>query len=296
MKVLLAIDGSFASQTVINTAAQRPWPRGTSFAVIHIVDLGALARVPALIEDEKRSAQIFVKDAAEEIARSGHAVTSEVFIGFPRRAVAQYAKDWGADFIMVGSHGQGALKRFLIGSVAQAALRTAPCSVEVARPRANGVAIGARPLKILVATDGSECSAAAVRSIASRPWPAGTEVKIVSAIQLLVPENDLSASSLSSVYPASLLEELINDARTRARDAVAAAWKTLADANLKVVDKDATPLGDPRELLLDAAKDWEADLIVLGSHGWRGIDRMLIGSVSESVALHANCSVEVIRA
>ena len=55
------------------------------------------------------------------------------------------------------------------------------------------------------------------------------------------------------------------------------------------------PTGDPRELILDTAKEWPADLIVLGSHGLGGFDRFLMGSVSESVAVHAHCSVEVVR-
>jgi nucleotide-binding universal stress UspA family protein len=46
---------------------------------------------------------------------------------------------------------------------------------------------------------------------------------------------------------------------------------------------------------LSEAAEWEADLIVVGSHGRRGVNRFLLGSVSEAVALHANCSVEIIR-
>jgi nucleotide-binding universal stress UspA family protein len=53
--------------------------------------------------------------------------------------------------------------------------------------------------------------------------------------------------------------------------------------------------GDPKAVILDEAGQWGADLIVVGSHGWRGIDRLMMGSVSESVAMHAHCSVEVIR-
>ncbi len=55
------------------------------------------------------------------------------------------------------------------------------------------------------------------------------------------------------------------------------------------------PTGDPRGVILDTAEAWPADFIVLGSHGLRGFDRFLMGSVSESVAVHAHCSVEVIR-
>jgi nucleotide-binding universal stress UspA family protein len=54
-------------------------------------------------------------------------------------------------------------------------------------------------------------------------------------------------------------------------------------------------MGEPRAFILDEAKAWGADLIVLGSHGRHGLDRLLMGSVSESVALYAHCSVEVVR-
>jgi len=49
-------------------------------------------------------------------------------------------------------------------------------------------------------------------------------------------------------------------------------------------------------VIVEQAKKWGSDLIVLGSHGWRGVDRVLMGSVSEYVAIHAPCSVEIIRA
>jgi nucleotide-binding universal stress UspA family protein len=52
---------------------------------------------------------------------------------------------------------------------------------------------------------------------------------------------------------------------------------------------------DPKAVILDEAKTWPADILILGSHGWRGLDRFMMGSVSESVAIHAHCSVEVIR-
>jgi nucleotide-binding universal stress UspA family protein len=53
--------------------------------------------------------------------------------------------------------------------------------------------------------------------------------------------------------------------------------------------------GHPKQVLLDEAEKWGADLIVVGSHGRRGLDRFLLGSVSQAVALHARCSVEIVR-
>jgi nucleotide-binding universal stress UspA family protein len=295
MKVLLGIDASEASQHLVSEAAARPWPPGTTFGVIHVVDLSSFVRVPALIEAEKQSAGIFVKAAAEKLGRSGFEITSDVVVDFPRKGVTDYATNWGADLIMVGSHGQSALSRFLLGSVAQGVLRTAPCSVEVVRASAHGVPASSRAMKILLATDGSEFSAAAATSLARRPWPKGSQVKVVSAIELLIPQNAISAAPLSSVYPASLLEEIWSDARRRGHDAVESARSAVGASGAGFVVTVSAPVGDPRVVILGQADAWGADLIVLGSHGWRGIDRLLMGSVSESIALHAKCSVEVIR-
>lgn len=295
MKILLAIDSSEASKNVICEAATRPWPANSEFRILHVVNLARIGRFDALLEEEKRVAEALVRSAAERLSGPCRAVTTDSLLGFPRTAIPDYAKAWKADFILIGSRGHGALARFLLGSVAQAVLRTAPCSVEIVRRESQPNVAPRKEFKILLGTDGSQCASAAAKSVASRPWPAGTLIKVVSAVELLMPENAMSVSSPAPVYPASLLEEVWSDARKRAYDAVAEAQKTLAAAGLKIVDGESAPDGDPRAVLLDQAKQWGLDLIVLGSHGRRGIDRFLMGSVSESVALHAHCSVEVIR-
>jgi nucleotide-binding universal stress UspA family protein len=55
------------------------------------------------------------------------------------------------------------------------------------------------------------------------------------------------------------------------------------------------PVGNPVELIADAARDWPADLVVIGSHGRNGVDRVLLGSVAEGVARHAPCPVLIVR-
>jgi nucleotide-binding universal stress UspA family protein len=292
MKVLLAIDSSTASQYVIHTAVTRPWPSGSVFCVVNVVDMRQWEGRPVLIEDEKRKGQLLAKGAMDALAPSGHEVFSEVHVGFPKKAVPQYAKEWGADLVMVGSHGRSTLTRFLLGSVAQAVLRTSPCSVEIVRPgpvpvsRSDG-------MKILLATDGSECSAKAVYSVANRPWPAKSQIRILSVVE--PPIVQTNPSPAYSEYPDTLFETMYKAARTRAEDAVVNARKTLSATGLSLCDAEATPEGEPRTEIIDKAKAWAADLIVLGSHGREGWDRLMMGSVAESVAFHAHCSVEVIR-
>jgi len=294
MKVLLAIDGSTGSQHVVQAAAARPWPTGTVVCVLSIVDMFKWEGLPTLIEDARRAAKAVVDDAVKELDHPGREIFSEVQLGFPKKAIVDFARDWKADLIMVGSRGQSALSRFFLGSVAQAVLRSASCSVEIVRPGHTAHA-SSSGMKILLATDGSECSAKSIDSFAKRPWPAGSKVKVISVRDLLVLENQTTISSPCPVYPEGLLNEILDDARKRADNAVAKAHTALSSARLKICPGPEIPVGDPRVILLDEAKAWGADLIVLGSHGRHGIDRLLIGSVSESVAMHAHCSVEVIR-
>lgn len=295
MKVLIAIDSSPSSDRVVNEAAARPWPKGTTFSLVHVVDVQGFARFPMLIEDAKREGERLLKAGAEKLSHSGHAVLPEVITGVPRRAISEYAKECHADLIMAGSHGHGAIGRFLLGSVAQGILRTAPCSVEIVRSAPGGTAPSSHPMKILVATDGSDSSVGALHSIANRPWPDGTVTRVLSVEELIVLDGQVAGYPLSPVYPQSLLEELTVQAHDRANSAIKTAKEILQRAGMKVLEDHAMQLGEPRGVILDAAKTWAADLIVLGSHGRRGLDRFLLGSVSEAVAIHAHCSVEVIR-
>lgn len=292
MRVLVAVDSSGASQYVIAEAVSRPWPSGTVICVQTILDIWIWNAVPELVEEAKQEARVLVAAAADELRRSGHEVVSEVQAGIPKKAIPEYAKEWGADLIMIGSHRSNALARFLLGSVALAVLRTAPCSVEIVRPSPHGSPASSGGMKILVGTDGSDCSQKAICAVAHRPWPAETLVKVISVREPIDPEIGMS---FDPYYPADVVDEMIERERRRAEDALASARQVLSSAGLRLFDSSATLLGDPRAVLLNEAEAWSADLVMLGSHGLRGFDRMLLGSVSESVAMHAHCSVEIVR-
>jgi nucleotide-binding universal stress UspA family protein len=90
------------------------------------------------------------------------------------------------------------------------------------------------------------------------------------------------------------LEEVRKKKLERAQELVAAAADTLRAKGFETVDT-AVREGDVRAEVIDAAAEWHADLIVIGSHGRKGMDRFLLGSVSEFVARHARCSVEIVR-
>jgi nucleotide-binding universal stress UspA family protein len=294
MKALAAIDSSPCSQQVLDEIARRPWPPDTTVCILHIVDWPQLPSSASLIPALKQSANLLVESAAKSLCKAGLQTATKVMEGHPRIAVADYAKEWRADLVLVGSRGASGLARFLLGSVAQATLRRSPCSVEIVRRASQGSAAISGGMKILVATDGSEGSMAAVSSVARRPWPSGSQIRLISAIPVILAVG--APHPIPPVYlPSEVLETLQTQARIRAEAAVERAHQILREAHIEPVKTGFLPIGDARQVILEEAKDWGADLIVVGSHGYHGIDRLMLGSVSESVAMHAHCSVEVIR-
>jgi nucleotide-binding universal stress UspA family protein len=254
---------------------------------LSVVETQHILVIPSLVQTATEAAQALVGNAAERLTARGLEADTHVVQDHPRSGIVDYADNWGADLIVVGSRGQSGITRFLMGSVAQAVVRHAPCSVEVVRATINDRPADARAMKILLATDGSEFSAAAGRSVAERPWPEGSHVRVISVADLVIPPME------PWYVDVRMTETLREEAMTRAHDAVLAAEKIMRDARLDCGGMVLT--GPAREAIIDEAKEWPADLIVVGSHGLRGITRLLIGSVAEAVAVHAHCSVEVIR-
>jgi nucleotide-binding universal stress UspA family protein len=143
-------------------------------------------------------------------------------------------------------------------------------------------------MKLLLAVDGSEYSAAAVEGVAARPWPSGTTVRVLSAVERVAPP------AAEVWYDAGgSLERARQELTTRAEQLTAGIAETLRASGLTV--EAAVRDGDPRSVIVDEAKEWGADLIVVGSHGYTGLKRWLLGSVAQSVVGHAPCSVEVVR-
>ena len=146
-------------------------------------------------------------------------------------------------------------------------------------------------MKILLAIDGSVFSDAAVEEIAQKPWPAASEVKVISVV-----EPPLLPIFETWVPPDSYFDELETAAENQARAAVekAAARLRKQQGNGLVVTTEIIA-GHPKYTITDEAEAWGADLIVVGSHGYRGLTRLWLGSVSQAVASQAKCSVEIVR-
>jgi len=144
-------------------------------------------------------------------------------------------------------------------------------------------------MRVLLAVDGSEFSQEAERAVITQLRTQGTEVRVLTVIE-----------PISSYISADLFPHLVShsaaiseDRLTQAKNLVAGAAQNLREAGFEA--SESVQDGDPKTVILDRAAEWPADLIVLGSHGLKGLNRFLMGSVSAAVSQHAGCSVEIVR-
>jgi nucleotide-binding universal stress UspA family protein len=144
-------------------------------------------------------------------------------------------------------------------------------------------------MKILLAVDDSKFSRAAVNALLALALPAKSVVRVLHVSEPLRVQEGLAMTGYSGVD----LQKMRKTDRENAAALVARVANQLRGRGLKVTT--SVVRGKPRNKIVDVASKWKADLIVLGSHGRRGFNRMLLGSVSEAVVRHAPCSVHVVR-
>ena len=143
-------------------------------------------------------------------------------------------------------------------------------------------------MQIVLGFDDSTHAQVALQWLCGQPWGQDTRVVVVSAVRApITAYAEVYAPAVG--YPPEVLEDM-----TKHHDELAAG----AQAELQRAGFTATHRvmqGDPREVLVDAARAENADLIVVGSHGRTGLAKLLLGSVASHVVSHATCSVLVVK-
>src|ERR1019366_1430651 len=143
-------------------------------------------------------------------------------------------------------------------------------------------------MKIVLAIDGSKFSEAAIRTVIEQAHPLDTEIQVLHVVE---PASLLVAREMGG-YDRNL--DVVWESETKQAEAlVTKVADELRSKGLKVTT--VAEQGDPQSKIIDAAAKWHADLIVIGSHGRKGLEHFLLGSVSDAVVRHAGCSVEIVR-
>jgi nucleotide-binding universal stress UspA family protein len=143
-------------------------------------------------------------------------------------------------------------------------------------------------MKILLAIDDSKFSEAATQAVITQVLPKTAEVQVLHVIEPL----PAASGGLEGGYAVDW-SAVTQEQRAEAESLVTRTAKKLRDAGFQVTT--AIESGNAKAVIIDSAAKWATDLIVMGPHGRKGLDRFLLGSVSEAVARHAPCSVQVVR-
>jgi nucleotide-binding universal stress UspA family protein len=146
MKILLAVDGSVCSEAAAQELAKRPWPPQTEVKVITAVEIPTPVGMEpwAMSPDYFENLETAARQAGQAILESTLLklktitdktlkISSEIIQGSPAQVIVDQAESWGADLIIMGSRGLGIWNRLLLGSVSNAVVHHAKCSVEVIR-------------------------------------------------------------------------------------------------------------------------------------------------------------------
>jgi nucleotide-binding universal stress UspA family protein len=293
MTVLVATDGSACAQVGLDLARSIPWPEGTNIHLVTVVEPASLAYFPmplAAAGDPAKREPPLIGGLADEFAKMGanlraaeRQVETHVLVGRPATAIVDQAKAVKADLIIVGSRGHGTIGSMVLGSVSAEVADHAHCPVLVAR--------NSRWTSAILGVDGSPFGEAAERLVGSWPIFAGVQIEVLSVADVDLPW----ASSMALIaYAGSIdykaTEQAIEADQQRVADG---AVRRLRSAGRVAATRPME--GDAAAQLVLSARDEDADLIVVGTHGQTGVRRVLAGSVARNVMLHAQCSVLVVR-
>lgn len=300
-KILVGYDGSEYADFALDNLRKAGLPEEADVFVATVAEMWI--RMPLSyggVETSYVDENVTGEKQARAIAAEGAEKLKEYFpkwtinyataVGSASGILLAKADEWKPDLIVVGSQSRGAIGRFFFGSVAHTLVNEAFSAVRVARKNEeSGTDNLERAVRILVGVDGSEGADAAVDSIISRNWAAGIEVCVVSAMDYLIPLKQFDLVEPTGIQHSEFFREEMQKAENNVNEA-AGKLERAGFSTISLIKNQ-----DPKNLLIEQAKKWKADCIFVGAKGLSRFERILIGSVSSSVAARAVCSVEVVR-
>ncbi len=284
-KVLLSTDGSEYSEGAEREAIKLAKSCSSKLSVLSVVETNPEyeALAPAVMEKAERTARQYLTAFKTRADREG--VDCDIVIREgeePYRVIVDEAGNDHSSLIVMGRKGRTGLKLLVMGSVTARVIGYAPCNILVVPKDAR-----LDFKSILVATDGSPSSSAAASEAVGLAKRNNSMLTVVSVVPSeLLPPLDLDVT----VNQRELIEKkVMHEAEKNAATVKEAAQKEGVAVRAFVLN------GKPAEAIIETAKERRADLIVVGSHGRTGVERLLMGSVAERVIVLASSPVLVVK-
>jgi nucleotide-binding universal stress UspA family protein len=286
-RILVATDFSEKADKAIGAALALAERKQAELHLVHALEVALplfepyAVVIPAdWVGESRKLAQEKLETAHSRVTARGLTGTTHLGDVPAAHAIAERAREIGADLVVVGTHGHTGLKHVVLGSVAERTVEHAPCSVWTVK----GEAATAAPRTIVVGSDFSDAGGSAIETAATWARDVGAKLHLVHALQVPMP--------LVAPYEVAIPEGIIEGARREAQrqlDETAAGL-----TGLSVTTELATT--PAHAALVDAAERLSADLIVTGSRGHTGLKHALLGSVAERTLRYAPCGVLTVRA
>jgi nucleotide-binding universal stress UspA family protein len=284
-KILLSTDGSEYSEGAIREAIKLAKKCSSRLSVISVIEtnpeLETLA--PQVVEKAERAAREHLEAVKARARKEG--VDCEIVVHEGEdsyKYIVDEAVKSKSTMIVMGRRGRTGLTRLMMGSVTARVIGYAPCTVLVV-PKAAQFECR----NILIATDGSKYGDAAAAEAISMAKQCGSRLTVLS----VVPSESISPMD---IVASQMQRELIAEQELQAAERNVKKVKDAAEK--EGVKADGLVLGGkPSEAIIQAAKEKNADLIVLGSHGRTGVEKLLMGSVAERVIVLSSSAVLVVK-
>jgi nucleotide-binding universal stress UspA family protein len=279
-RIVVATDFSERSDRAIRRATILARTFGATVKLIHVVDDD---QPQHLIEVEEHATHDLLEEQVTSLREiDGLDCEFCVAIGDPFEKITQLAREDDADLLVIGPHRRQILQDVFIGTTAERTIRTSDRPVLMA----NAAPVG--PYRqILIATDLSECSSSTLR--------AAKELELMDTAKASVLHvYDAPATGLMS--RASLSEDQIKDYMINEEQRASLSLLAfLVENDLRSLPSVLKPALSPVEdVVLSAAHDISAELIILGSHGKTGLAKTLLGSVAEKLLRIADRDILVV--
>lgn len=284
-KLLLATDGSQFSEGAVREAIRLAKQCSSTLSAISVIETNPEYETiaPQLLEREEKAARQNLEAVKAQAKKEGVECAITILEGQDSyNYITEEAAKSKASMIIMGRQGRTGLKRLAMGSTTARVIGHAPCTVLVV-PRTAQVAFK----NIVVATDGSRYSSAAASEaigIAKKNSSSLTVISVVPAELATPTDVDFVVSQREH-----LAEKEMHSAEQNAKAVKEAAQKAGVNVQAFVMT------GKPADAIIETARDKNADLIVVGSHGRTGLEKLLMGSVAERVIVLANCAVLVVK-
>lgn len=246
-----------------------------------------------MLDLERRAHRAVTDRAAALTGRAGDGFDVFVEVGSDYAQVVRCAQAYEADLVVVGSHGRSGVARVLLGSVSEKIVHYAASSVLVARAHGG-------PECIVVATDLSDASRSALVTGAREAARTGARFVVAHAVDISAKSELLVAGYIFGTPPQPLAPEALEQVKQAGLAALqaeidkAGIEKDPAVAGRVKVDKHIV-LGPPGVAIATYAEEIGASVVVVGTHGRTGLERLTLGSVAEKIVRLAKCSVLVVR-